>query len=572
MDMKTRIAQLLADTLHKTWPEAEGLPEAADIRGQLAVPPDPNLGDYAFPCFRFAKVLRMAPPKIAEAVAAAFDAPETARVEAVNGYLNFFLNRVNFAKGTLENVLASGEKYGSSDMGAGKTICLDYSSINIAKRFHIGHLSTTMLGHSLKRIYEHLGYKTVGINHLGDWGTQFGKMICAYKLWGSEEQVEKGGVNELTRLYVKFHAEAEEHPELEDEGRAWFKKIEDGDPEALRIFNWFKELTLRDTARVYDLLGVKFDSYAGESFYNDKMGRVIDELKAKNLLTISDGASIVDLEKYNMPPCLILKKDGATLYATRDIAAALYRHDTYHFDKCLYVVAYQQDLHFRQWFKVLELMGYDWAKDCVHVAFGMISYEGQSLSTRKGNIVYLEDQLDQAQEKALKIIEEKSPNLENKAEVARQVGIGAVVYADLSNNRIKDIDFSWDRALNFDGETGPYVQYTHARCCSVLRKAAELNLPDPDYSALQDDEAQDCLRKLGRFPDVIKEAADKYEPSMITRAVTDLAQAYNKFYYEHRILDDDPAVAAARVALTRAMKSVIKTGLYLIGIEAPERM
>lgn len=572
MDMKTRIAQLLADTLHKTWPEAEGLPEAADIRGQLAVPPDPNLGDYAFPCFRFAKVLRMAPPKIAEAVAAAFDAPETARVEAVNGYLNFFLNRVNFAKGMLENVLASGEKYGSSDMGAGKTICLDYSSINIAKRFHIGHLSTTMLGHSLKRIYEHLGYKTVGINHLGDWGTQFGKMICAYKLWGSEEQVEKGGVNELTRLYVKFHAEAEEHPELEDEGRAWFKKIEDGDPEALRIFNWFKELTLRDTARVYDLLGVKFDSYAGESFYNDKMGRVIDELKAQNLLTISDGASIVDLEKYNMPPCLILKKDGATLYATRDIAAALYRHDTYHFDKCLYVVAYQQDLHFRQWFKVLELMGYDWAKDCVHVAFGMISYEGQSLSTRKGNIVYLEDLLDQAQEKALKIIEEKSPNLENKAEVARQVGIGAVVYADLSNNRIKDIDFSWDRALNFDGETGPYVQYTHARCCSVLRKAAELNLPDPDYSALQDDEAQDCLRKLGRFPDVIKEAADKYEPSMITRAVTDLAQAYNKFYYEHRILDDDPAVAAARVALTRAMKSVIKTGLYLIGIEAPERM
>ena len=572
MDMKTRIAQLLADTLHKTWPEAEGLPEAADIRGQLAVPPDPNLGDYAFPCFRFAKVLRMAPPKIAEAVAAAFDAPETARVEAVNGYLNFFLNRVNFAKGTLENVLVSGEKYGSSDMGAGKTICLDYSSINIAKRFHIGHLSTTMLGHSLKRIYEHLGYKTVGINHLGDWGTQFGKMICAYKLWGSEEQVEKGGVNELTWLYVKFHAEAEEHPELEDEGRAWFKKIEDGDPEALRIFNWFKELTLRDTARVYDLLGVKFDSYAGESFYNDKMGRVIDELKAKNLLTISDGASIVDLEKYNMPPCLILKKDGATLYATRDIAAALYRHDTYHFDKCLYVVAYQQDLHFRQWFKVLELMGYAWAKDCVHVAFGMISYEGQSLSTRKGNIVYLEDLLDQAQEKALKIIEEKSPNLENKAEVARQVGIGAVVYADLSNNRIKDIDFSWDRALNFDGETGPYVQYTHARCCSVLRKAAELNLPDPDYSALQDDEAQDCLRKLGRFPDVIKEAADKYEPSMITRAVTDLAQAYNKFYYEHSILDDDPAVAAARVALTRAMKSVIKTGLYLIGIEAPERM
>ena len=572
MDMMTKIAALCAQALNEIWPDVQGLPAAEEIRGLLAVPPDPNMGDYAFPVFRLAKALRMAPPKIAMTVAEKWNHADVARVEAVNGYLNFFLNRVNFAKETLETVLAQGEKYGSSDLGEGKTVCIDYSSINIAKRFHIGHLSTTMLGHSLKRIHDFLGYKTVGINHLGDWGTQFGKMIYAYKTWGSKEEVEKGGVAELVRLYVKFHEEAEKDPALDDQGRAWFKKIEDKDEEAIAIWSWFKDITLRDTARVYEKLGVTFDSYAGEAFYNDKMGRVIDELKEKNLLTISQGASVVDLEEDKMPPCIILRSDGATLYATRDLAAALYRKDTYNFDKCLYVVAYQQDLHFRQWFKVLEKMGKEWAKDCVHVAFGMISYEGQSLSTRKGYVVYLEDLLDQAEQKALAIIEEKSPNLPNKEEIARQVGIGAVVYTDLSNGRIKDIDFHWDRALNFDGETGPYVQYTHARCCSVLRKAAELELPAPDFSALADDEAQAALRLLGRFPDVVKEAAEKYEPSMITRAVTDIAQAYNKFYYEHRILVDDPAVSAARVALTRAMKDVIKTGLWLIGIEAPERM
>ena len=571
-DMMTRIAGLTADLLHSLWPEAQGLPAAAELRPLLAVPPDPALGDYAFPCFRLAKALRMAPPKIAEALCAAWAHPEVAEIRPVNGYMNFFLNRANFAAETMAELLEKGEKYGSSDLGAGKTVCLDYSSINIAKRFHLGHLSTTMLGHSLKRIYSFLGYKTVGINHLGDWGTQFGKMICAYKKWGDREQVEKGGVNELVRLYVMFHEKAEKDPALDDEGRAWFKKIEDGDPEALSIFNWFKELTLKDTERVYSLLGVSFDSYAGESFYNDKMGRVIDELREKNLLSVSEGATIVDLSEDNMPPCIILRSDGATLYATRDLAAALYRHDTYHFDKCLYVVAYQQDLHFRQVFRVLEKMGYAWAKDCVHVAFGMISYEGKALSTREGHVVYLDDLLDQACRKALEIINEKSPDLPDKETIARQVGIGAVIYTDLSNNRIKDIDFRWDRALNFDGESGPYVQYTHARCCSVLRKAAELSLPAPDWAALTDDEAQTLLRLMSRFPDTVKEAAEKYEPSMITRAVTDIAQAFNKYYYEHRILDGDPAGIAARVALTGATASLIKTGLYLIGIEAPERM
>ena len=570
MDMKQRIAGLVGEMLQAAYPDAQGLPE--DIAALLEVPPDPAMGDYAFPCFKLSKALRMGPPMIAKKLSEAVSRPEIARVECVGGYLNFFFNRENFARELLGAVLAAPGKWGASDAGAGKTVCLDYSSINIAKRFHIGHLSTTMIGNSLKRIYDFLGWKTVSINHLGDWGTQFGKMICAYKRWGDKETVEKGGVEEMTKLYVRFHAEAEKHPELEDEGRAWFKKIEDGDPEALSIFRWFKDVTLKDAMKVYDVLGVSFDSYAGESFYADKTDRVVNELREKGLLKESDGALIVDLEEDNMPPCLILKRDGTTIYATRDLAAIFYRKDTYHFDKCLYVVAYQQDLHFRQIFKVVEKMGYPWAKDeLVHVAFGMVSYEGQSLSTREGHVVYLEELLRRAQEKALQIIREKSPNLENKEEAARQVGVGAVVYSTLQNSRIKDIDFWWDRALSFDGETGPYVQYTHARCCSVLRKTPE-NLPAPDYDALSDDESQALLRLLSRFPEAVSEACLRNEPSIVTRATTEIAKAYNKFYYEHRILDDDPAVTAARIALTQASQQVIKTGLYLIGVAAPERM
>ena len=568
MDFRLAIAQQILSAL----PEAPL--EAADVASMLEVPPDTKLGDYAFPCFKLSKALRKSPMMIADQLAAAIHADFLARVESVRGYLNFFIDRAIYAERVLAAADAQGDRYGSDNSGAGKCVVLDYSSINIAKRFHIGHLSTTMIGNSLYKLYKFFGWKAVGVNHLGDWGTQFGKLICAYKLWGEHDEVERDGVEALTRLYVRFHEEAEKAPELEDEGRRWFKAIEDGDAEAMELFNWFKELTLRDTQRVYDLLGVTFDSYNGEAFYNDKMGRVINELKRKNLLTISDGASIVDLdeEQTGMPPCLILKKDGATLYATRDIAAALWRKDEYNFDKCLYVVAYQQDLHFRQWFKVVEKMGYEWAKDLVHVAFGMISYEGQSLSTRKGHVVYLEELLLSAKEKALKIIEEKSPDLENKEEVARQVGIGAVIYADLQNNRIKDIDFSWDRALSFDGETGPYVQYTHARCCSVLRRAAELPAAQPDYAALADDYAQELLRQLSRFPEAVREAANRYEPSILTRTVTELCKAYNKFYYENRILDAEPGVREARVRLTRAVRQTVKTGLYLIGMEAPERM
>ncbi|MBO4836460.1 MAG: arginine--tRNA ligase [Clostridia bacterium] len=569
MEIKARIAQVVDQAVRKAFP---GMETGLNYESLLEVPPDSKMGDYAFPCFRLSKSLRLAPPLIAGKLCAAVDCPDFCRAEQAGGYLNFFLNRENFARDILRSVMEAPDRWGSGTEGSGRTVVLDYSSINIAKRFHIGHLSTTMIGNALRRIYDFLGWKTVSVNHLGDWGTQFGKMICAYKRWGSREAVEAGGVDEMTRLYVRFHREAETDPGLEDEGRAWFKKIEDGDPEALEIFNWFKEVTLRDAMKVYDVLGVRFDSYAGESFYNDKMDRVIRELKDKNLLEESEGALVVDLEAYKMPPCLIVKRDGATLYATRDIAAALYRKDTYHFDKCLYIVAYQQDLHFRQWFKVVELMGYPWAKDQLeHVAFGMVSYEGQTLSTREGRVIYLEDLLARAQEKALDVINEKNPDLENKEEVARQVGVGAVVYSDLQNSRIKDIDFWWDRALNFDGETGPYVQYTYARCCSVMRKAGR-QADSPDFSVLQDDEAQAVLRLLARFPEDVRSACRANEPFMVTRAVTDIAKAYNKYYYEHRILDGSEEAQSARVMLTDAVRSVIRTGLFLIGMEAPERM
>ena len=566
MDFKGYIADKINEAMEIVFGQTmEG------VAGFLETPPNPEMGDFAFPCFKLSKTLRMGPPVIAGKLQSALASDEIIdHVECVGGYLNFFLHKTGYAQSIVEKVLEQKEKYGSSDEGQGRVICIDYSSINIAKRFHIGHLSTTMIGNALYKIYEHLGYKCVGINHLGDWGTQFGKMIAAYLKWGNKEEVEKNGVDALTALYVRFHQEAEKDPSLEDEGRLWFKKIEDNDPKATEIFNWFKEITLKDAQRVYDMLGVKFDSYAGESFYNDKMQPIIDELREKGLLVESQGAYVVDLEEDNMPPCLILKKDGATLYATRDIAAAFYRKKTYHFYKDLYVVAYQQNLHFKQWFKVVEKMGYEWSKDLEHVPFGMVSCEGRALSTREGYVVYL-DELNRAVEKAREIIEEKSPNLPDKDKVARQVGIGAVVFFDLFNNRIKDIDFRWDRALNFDGETGPYVQYTHARCCSLLAKAGELDA-EADYAALENPAAQEVVRTLERFPEVVSEACHRNEPSLVTRYAVELASNFNRFYYENRILTEDAAQSKARANLTAATASCLRTALSLIGVEAPEKM
>ncbi len=570
MDFKTAVANEILAALKASFGEVEIAP--ADIAAALEIPPDTAMGDYAFPCFKLSKALRKSPMMIADALAGAIHADFLGKVESVKGYLNFFIDRATYAEKVVGLALEQGERYGADDSGAGKTVVLDYSSINIAKRFHIGHLSTTMIGNSLYRLHKFFGWNAVGVNHLGDWGTQFGKMIAAYKRWGDHDTVAAGGVDEMVKLYVRFNEEAKENEALNDEGRAWFKKIEDGDPEALEIFNWFKSVTLKDAERVYDLLGVKFDSYAGESFYNDKMQPIIDDLKAKGLLIEDKGAQIVDLQDWGMPPALVLRSDGATLYITRDLAAAKYRKDTYNFDKSLYVVAYQQDLHFRQLFKVLELMGYDWYKQCEHVSFGMVSFEGGALSTRGGHVVYLDDLLHEAIGKARAIIEEKSPDLEDKDEVARQIGIGAVVFFDLYNNRIKDIDFTWERALNFDGETGPYVMYTHARACSVLRKAEGSDLSAPDFAALADPYSQDVVRLIEQFPDILKSAVNRSEPSMVTRFSVDLAQAFNKFYYENKVMVDEPGTRAARLMLTDAVRQTLKQALYLIGVEAPERM
>ena len=425
-----------------------------EIYAMIALPPNTERGDFALPCFRLAKTMRKAPALIAQEIADSYPEDEiVSKVSALNGYVNFKIDRAFWAKQTLERIFAEREGYGSSDEGKGKTVCIDYSSVNIAKPFHIGHLSTTVLGSALYKLHKFLGYTPVGINHLGDYGTQFGKLISAYKRWGKKEDIEQGGLRALNALYVRFHEEAEMDPSLNDEARAFFKKIEDKDEESVALFNWFKELTLKDVGRIYELLDVHFDSWAGESFYNDKMQPVVDELREKGLLKESEGAQIVDLEEYGMPPCIILRSDGASLYATRDIAAAIYRKNTYDFYKCLYVVAYQQNLHFKQFFKVLELMGKDWAKDLIHVAYGMVSLEDGSMSTRKGKVVYLEDVIQKCVQKAGDIIAEKNPSLENREQIARTVGVGAVIFGALYNNKIKDITFSYEKVINFEGDT-----------------------------------------------------------------------------------------------------------------------
>ena len=544
---------------------------AEEIADMLETPPNPALGDLAFPCFRLSKTMRKAPPQIAEELAAALMLPEGInKAEAAGPYINFSLDRGAFAKESLGRVFSEGAAYGGCHAGQGRTVCVEFSSINIAKPFSIAHLPTTAIGHSLNRIYQACGYQTVAINHLGDWGTQFGKMIVAYLKWG-DKPVAESSVRELVKLYVRFHEEAKADESLNEEARAWFRKIEAGDAEAVSLWQEFKTLTLEEVSQTYELLGVAFDSYAGESFYEDKMQAVIDELDDKGLLVSDQGAKIVDLSAYDMPPCIIVKSDGATLYATRDLAAAIYRKQHYDFAKSLYVVAYQQTLHFRQFFKVLELMGKDWVKDCIHVSFGMVSMEEGTLSTRQGNVVYLEDALEAAIAKTREIIEEKSPDLADKDAAAKAVGVGAVIWNVLYNSRIKDMVFSWSKMLSFEGETGPYAQYTHARACSVLRKAAP-DLDSVDFSLLADDLSAALVAAISAFPDAVHSAMEKNEPYLVSRQVIAVCQAFNRFYYEQRIMADEPNLRNARLALTAAARQTIRNGLYLLGIEAPERM
>ena len=544
-----------------------------EITALIEVPPNKDMGDFAFPCFKLAKVFRKAPNMIAAELSEKIEAKGViSNVTPLGGYINFFVNKSQLAETVIKDVLTKKEKYGHSDLGKDKTIVIDFSSPNIAKPFHIGHIRTTVIGNALYKIYDSQGYNTVRINHLGDYGTQFGKLIVAFKLWGNKEAVEANPIPELLKLYIQFHDEAERHPEMEDEARAWFTKLENGDKEAKELWQWFRDESLKEFARVYDLLDIEFDSYNGESFYSDKMDRVIDIIKDKGLLQESQGTNIVDLEEYNMPPALITKNDGSTLYMTRDLAAAVYRKNTYNFDKCIYVVGSQQSLHFQQLFKVLELVGFEWAKDMVHVPFGMVALEEGTMSTRKGRVVFLEDVLKQAIEKTKETMLAKNPNALNVDEIAKQVGVGAVVFQELSNSRIKDYTFSWSRTLSFEGETGPYVQYTHARCCAVLRKAEEEVTTDINYELLNDVDSAEVLKVIASFNKTILNAMRKNEPHIITRFVLDLAQAFNKFYHDNSILVEDAELRKARLALVCATRQALENGLKLLGMQAPERM
>lgn len=544
-----------------------------EITALIEVPPNKEMGDYAFPCFKLAKVFRKAPNAIAEDLAGKIQPTDDInKIINLGGYVNFFVNKESLAKKVINQVLTEKENYGKSEFGKGKTVVVEFSSPNIAKPFHIGHVRTTVIGNALSKIYASQGYHVEKLNHLGDYGTQFGKLIVAYKLWGDKQAVENDPIKELLKLYIRFHDEAETKPEMEDEAREWFTKLENGDEEAKDLWQWFRDESLKEFSRVYKLLDIDFDSYVGESFYSDKMPAVIEELKEKNLLEESDGAMIVNLEDSKLPPALIQKRDGSTLYLTRDLASAFYRKKLYDFDKSIYVVGSQQELHFKQCFEIIKKMGYEWYKDMIHVQFGMVALEEGTMSTRKGRVVFLEDVLNQAIDRTRQIIDEKNPEAENIDEVAKAVGVGAVVFQELSNSRIKDYTFSWDRTLSFEGETGPYVQYTHARCCAVLRKADQPVSADINYELLSDQDAADVLSILENFNKSLMTAMKKNEPHIVTRFVLDLAQAFNKFYHNSPILVDDADLRAARLALVEATRQTIENALKILGMKAPQKM
>ncbi len=541
------------------------------IVSMMEYPPDRAMGDIALPCFKLSRELRRAPAMIATAIADELECSAIEKADAVNGYLNIFISDEYICREVVTEILAEGSDYGKNNDGEGKTVVLDYSSPNIAKPFHLGHLGTTVIGHSLRKLFEFSGYKCIGVNHLGDWGTSFGKQIVAYKKWGSREEIERLGVDGLVSLYVRFHEEAEKNPALFDEARAEFTKLENGDAENTELWKWFISISLDEYKKTYRQLDITFDYYTGESFYTDKMPAQVEKLRTMGLLKIDDGASIVDLSEYGMPPCLILKRDGSTLYPARDIAAAVYRHDTFDFDRCVYVTSAGQSLHFAQWFKVVELMGYGWADKLVHVPYGTMSLNGEKLGTRTGNVVWLKQLMNMSIDKVRGVIEEKNPGLPNKDEVAEEVGVGAIVFNYLSNSRIKDISFDLESALDFNGNTGPYVQYTYARCCSILSKAGneptdgKLVISDPTESAL--------AKTLSRFPEKVREALASYEPSIMTRYILDVASDFNRFYHDCQILSaSDPTVRTSRIKLTQATKTVLGNAFELICLKKPEQI
>ena len=559
--------KIVAEQIAKTVGEHLSVDE---IVSMIEVPKYANQGDLAFPAFTLAKVLRKAPQAIATEIVEAVSDQHIARAEAMGPYANFFLERSAFADEVLKEVLELGAHYGDWDYGQGRKVVIDMSSPNIAKPMSMGHLRSTVIGNAIANLEKKVGYEPIRINHLGDWGTQFGKLIEAYKLWGSEELVKADPIAELIKLYVRFHEEAELDPTLDDKGRAWFKKLEDGDAEAVRLWEWFRSESLKEFNRVYDLLGVTFDSYNGEAFYNDKMDVVVDMLEDANLLKVDNGATIVDLEKYDLPPALIKKSDGATLYMTRDLAAANYRKNTYDFAKCIYVVGMEQSNHFKQLKAVLKELNLPWSEDIVHIPFGLITLNGKKLSTRKGKIILLEGVLKEATELALKQIEAKNPSLENKEAVAHAVGVGAVIFHDLKNDRTNNFDFALEEVVQFEGETGPYVQYTHARAMSILRKANH-TVDTKEAFSLTDDDAWEVLKLIENYPNVVRFAEEKCEPSAIAKFVINLAQAFNKYYAHTKVLVEDEAFNS-RIALVQTTASILKQGLALLGVAAPDEM
>ncbi|WP_101962007.1 arginine--tRNA ligase [Lactococcus cremoris] len=564
MDEKQLVSQALSAAI-------DGVLGVEQIAAIIEKPKSSDLGDLAFPAFQLAKTLRKSPQIIAGEIAEKIDTKGFEKVIAVGPYVNFFLDKNATASEVIREVLTEGEHYGDANIGEGGNVPIDMSAPNIAKPFSIGHLRSTVIGDSIAKIYEKLGYQTIKINHLGDWGKQFGLLITAYKKYGDEATITANPIDELLKLYVKINAEAKEDPEVDEEGRQWFLKMEQGDEEALRIWKWFSDVSLIEFNRIYGKLGVTFDHFMGESFYSDKMDAIVEDLENKNLLHESKGALIVDLEKYNLNPALIKKTDGATLYITRDLATAAYRKKTFNFVKSLYVVGGEQTNHFKQLKAVLKEAGYDWSDDMVHVPFGMVTQGGKKFSTRKGHVVKLEMALDEAVDRAEKQIEAKNPNLENKEEVAKQVGVGAVKFYDLKTDRNNGYDFDLDEMVSFEGETGPYVQYAHARIQSILRKANRKVNIDNISLVVSDAEAWEIVKALKEFPNIVKRAADNYEPSIIAKYAISLAQAFNKYYAHVRILEDD-AQLDGRLALISATSIVLKEALRLLGVAAPENM